>query len=225
MTMAFDGPIRVMLLDDHPVVRQGLLVELEKASNLVVAGSFETSRQMMQALAHDRVNVVLVDYSLGPHEVDGVNLIRTLRLRHPTVEILVVSGHYNPATVALAFRAGARGYVGKSQPIEEMIEAIRTVSAHRRYVDPSMAYALNRADVKANEDADEDGDHSLIAQVSLSPREQEVLRCVLDGMSVTQIANKFSRSVNTISTQKQAAFRKLGIRSDTELFKMQHQLG
>jgi two-component system, NarL family, captular synthesis response regulator RcsB len=65
---------------------------------------------------------------------------------------------------------------------------------------------------------------ALSEQARLSPREREVLRCVLDGMAVTAIARKFSRSVNTISTQKQAAYRKLGIRSDAELFKVQHSL-
>jgi two-component system, NarL family, captular synthesis response regulator RcsB len=215
--------IRVALLDDHPVVIHGLSAQLAQVPDISVVGEFETSRAVLAALATKEVDVLLMDYSLAPQEIDGVSLLRMLQVRFPSLEILVLSGHGNPATAALAMRAGARGFVGKMRPMSELIEAIRTVAARRRYVDQTLAYELEHAVGQTS--GTEEGATTLTGQASLSPREQEVLRCVLDGMAVTAIARKFSRSVNTISTQKQAAYRKLGIRTDAELFKIQQSLG
>ncbi|QAU25567.1 response regulator transcription factor [Dyella sp. M7H15-1] len=217
--------MRVALLDDHPVVLFGLSAQLGQLSDISVVGSFESSRALLVVLTSQEVDVLVMDYSLGPKEIDGVNLLRMLRLRFPKLEILVVSGYCNPATAALTIRSGARGFIGKISLMHELLDAIRTVAARQRYVDKVIAYELDLALKKVAADDDRGETATLAEQVSLSPREWEVLRCVLDGMAVTSIATKFSRSVTTISTQKQAAYRKLGIRTDAELFKVQHSLG
>ena len=224
MNQYAESSIRVALLDDHPVVLHGLSAQLESESNIAVVGRYETSRELLAGLARQHVDVLMMDYSLSPRDIDGVSLLRMLRLRFPHLEVLVVSGHDNPAMAALAMRSGARGFVSKARPVREWGDAIRTVAAHQRYLDTAMAYELEHAFSKAEENDRGAGVPALAQQAVLSPREQEVLRCVLDGMAVTSIAKKFSRSVNTISTQKQAAYRKLGIRSDAELFKVQHSL-
>jgi two-component system, NarL family, captular synthesis response regulator RcsB len=213
MNRETDRRIRVALLDDHPVVLYGLSAQLAQVPDMSMAGSFETSREMLAALARQEVDVLLMDYSLGATEIDGIGLLRMLRLRFPSLEILVLSGHANPATAALALRAGARGFVGKMRPMHEVLEAIRTVAARKRYIDTTMAYQFDQSQKNAVAEDAATGATMLATQASLSTREREVLRCVLDGMAVTAIAAKFSRSVNTISTQKQAAYRKLGIRS------------
>jgi two-component system capsular synthesis response regulator RcsB len=214
--------IRIALLDDHPVVLHGVSSQLAQVSDMYVAGEYSTSRELLAALAQREVDVLIMDYSLGPKEIDGVSLLRMLRIRFPSLEVLVVSGHGNPATAALAMRAGARGFVGKTRPMHELIDAIRTVATSKRYIDQSLVHGFEQASETAV--AEEGDTMTLAGQASLSLREREVLRCVLEGMTVTSIARKFSRSVNTISTQKQSAYRKLGIRSDAELFKVQHSL-
>jgi two-component system, NarL family, captular synthesis response regulator RcsB len=216
--------IRIALLDDHPVVLHGLAAQLESEPDVSVVGSYETSRQLLNGLATRQADVLMMDYSLSPKDIDGLSLLRMLRARFPSLEILVVSGHGNPAMAALAMRSGARGFVSKAQPVNEWIEAVRAVAARQRYLDPALAYELEHAMRNAADGSGMNAMPTLMEQISLSPREREVLRCVLDGMAVTSIARKFSRSVNTISTQKQAAYRKLGIRSDAELFKVQHSL-
>ncbi len=167
-----------------------------------------------------------------PNDIDGLNLIRALSIRFPDSKILVLSAHYNPATVALALRAGAHGFVGKNQPLSELVGAIRTVSRGQLYLAPDLtvefAYLLSDVavqDVNPVDALSAIAEDPLIHRTDLSPGEREVLRCCLNGMSVTQIAEQFGRSIKTISTQKHAAFRKLGIRTDNELFKMHHQLG
>jgi two-component system, NarL family, captular synthesis response regulator RcsB len=224
MNRQTDHRIRVALLDDHPVVLFGLSTQLKQVADISLIGSFETSRELLAALPAQDVDVLVMDYSLGPKEIDGVSLLRILRLRFPSLEILVMSGQNSPATAALAMRVGARGFVGKGRPMQELLEAIRSVAMRKRYVDSSIAYDLEQALKKVPADAESEETPTLTEQPSLSPREREVLRCVLDGMAVTAIARKFSRSVNTISTQKQAAYRKLGIRNDAELFRVQHSV-
>jgi len=224
MTWAGTNAIRIALLDDHAVVRHGLAARLKEESDFQVVGAYATSKDMMAALRASPADILLIDYSLGANDIDGLNLIRALKVRFPDSKILVSSSHYNPATVALAMRAGARGFVGKEQELSELVAAIRSVSVGRVHLNPLMAAEISSMLSSHGVEDDANGTDSLTDNTDLSPREREVLRCCLDGMSVTQIAEKFARSVKTISGQKQAAFRKLGVRNDNELFKIQHQL-
>lgn len=220
--------IRIIILDDHAVVRHGLSARLSEESDFDIVGIYASSKDMMSALQSQSVqaDLFLIDYSLGESDIDGLNLIRALKIRYPKGKILISSTHDNPATVALAMRAGAKGFVGKSQDLGELIQAIRTVMVGKEYINELVKAELNRTAISS--DAGTGGEsnlrNTLTGYYDLSPREREVLRCCLDGMTVTQIANKFARSVKTISGQKQSAFKKLGIRNDSELFKIQHQL-
>lgn len=213
--------LSVMLLDDHEVMRRGLELLLKQEHLIDVIGSFTTSRELFAALRERTADVLIVDYSLGPTEVDGLNLIRALKVRFPSEKVLVMSAHYNVATIALAMKAGARGFIGKGQEQKELVMAIRAVAAGRIYLSKDMSREIASQSTALSEHT---GESALINDVKLSPREREVLRCYLDGMSVTEIATKFSRSITTISAQKTAAYRKLGIRNDSELFKIRYQL-
>ena len=126
----------------------------------------------------------------------------------------------------MSIRAGAHGFVGKSQETDDLLQAIRTVARDRIYLAPAMSLELDKltGTQTVNSDLAFDANTRLTQYAELSPKESEVLRCCLDGMSVSQIAIKFVRSRKTISGQKQSAFRKLGIHSDTELFKLQTHL-
>ncbi|MNJ47935.1 Transcriptional regulatory protein RcsB [compost metagenome] len=173
------------------------------------------------------MDVLLIDYALGPTEIDGVSLIRALSSKFPESYILVLSSYYDPATVALALRMGARGFVGKSQDLSLVVKAIRTVASGSVYLDADMSYRITEISVAASEDSQSEisrGEDKLLAGARLSVKEREVIRCFLDGLTVSDIAQKFNRSAKTISTQKSMAFRKLGVCSDIELFKLKHML-
>lgn len=124
-------PIRVIVLDDHAVVRHGLAARLKQEADIEVAGMFASGRDIVRALkdATVEVDVLLMDYSLGPTEIDGLNLIRLIRVRYPDLKILVASAHHNKATVGMVMHAGARGFVGKEEELSELVRAIRTVAA------------------------------------------------------------------------------------------------
>ncbi len=223
-------PIRVVVLDDHAVVRHGLGARLKQEADIEVTGMFASGRDIVQALKDNavEVDVLLMDYSLGPAEIDGLNLIRLIRVRYPDLKILVASAHHNKATVGMVMHAGARGFVGKEEELSELVRAIRTVAAGGKRLNPTLAAEMERDTLNAapaDGSATESSELSaLVDRPELSPKEREVLRCCLDGMSVTDIAEKFARSIKTISSQKQSAYRKLGIRTDTELFKIKHEL-
>ena len=217
----------VLILDDHEVVLHGLRQCLSTEADIELRGFCSTSRELLDVLATRTADILIIDFMLGPQDVDGINLIKVLKLRFPSCKLLVLSAQYTPATAALVLHAGAHGFIGKSRPLDEVASAVRAVARGQIYLTRDMAMDLAEFSESALRPptALDSGEHTpLLASPLLSPREREVLRCCLDGMSVAQIAGKFSRSSNTISTQKQSAFRKIGIRNDNELFKMRNQL-
>jgi two-component system capsular synthesis response regulator RcsB len=213
--------LKVALLDDHAIVRHGLVNRLVQESEFEVVGVYARSRELMSGLATAPADVLLLDFVLGPDELDGVLLIRALRVKYPDCRILVFSAYHDSATVILALRVGARGFLGKGEDMSQLVKAIRVVASGAVYLSPDMAYRVAEA-TASNNDGDEKSREDAIRYVSLSSREQEVIRCYLAGMTITDIAEKFNRSIKTISTQKAAAFRKLGVVSNNELFKIKH---
>lgn len=222
--------IRIMLLDDHPFMLRGLEDSLKNEHYIQVVGSFSSSLALSAALREQPADLVLLDYSLGPDEVDGLNLVRWLKNHFPGVLLLVISAQHSPATVSMVLRCGADGFMGKDEPPAQLPIAIKSVVAGRGYLSSAMTDLLYNSPLSIDDNqtsflvGEVTGDAKLTVNSSLTVREHEVLRCCLDGLSVTQIAEKFSRSIKTISTQKQSAFKKLGVRSDNELFKIRDQL-
>jgi two-component system, NarL family, captular synthesis response regulator RcsB len=229
MSYASDSRIRIALLDDHAIVRDGIAAQLSTKPDFRVVGSYASGSAMMTGLRHTPADVLLLDYSLGPSELDGVSLIRAVRSQFPKSRILILSSFYDPATVALTLRVGANGFVGKVQELVEIANAIRLVAAGYSYLSPEMTALLPESVIAKkrwvrHEAAEAVASEDLTEGAKLSTREREVMRCYLDGMSITQIAEKFDRSIKTISTQKNSAFRKLGVTTDNALFKLKTKL-
>ncbi|QQU69947.1 response regulator transcription factor [Pseudomonas fluorescens] len=217
-------PVRIALLDDHAVVRHGLANTLAAEANFDVVGIYEKSRDLLAGLVSAPADLLLLDFSLSPDETDGVSLIRALRVKFPSCQILVLSAHHDPATVALAMRVGARGFVGKGEDMTQVVKAIRKVVSGAVYLSTDMTYRLaETVTSETRKDPSEASD--ALVQAELTSREQEVIRCYLAGMTVSEIAEKFNRSIKTISTQKTSAFRKLGVTSNNELFKLNKIIG
>ncbi|WP_458722481.1 response regulator [Pseudomonas brenneri] len=217
-------PIRIALLDDHAVVRHGLANTLAAETNFEVVGIYERSRDLIAGLATAPADLLLLDFSLSPDELDGVSLIRALRVKFPACQILILSSHHDPATVGLAMRVGARGFVGKGEDMTQLIKAIRKVASGAVYLSTDMTYRLAETVTSDTRKASDEVPDALIL-AELTSREQEVIRCYLAGMTITEIAEKFNRSIKTISTQKTSAFRKLGVTSNNELFKLNKIIG
>jgi len=220
------SPLRIALLDDHALIRDALKIRLSLEVDFKVTGAYKTSRELIEGLQSQPADLLILDYQLADGELDGLRLITSVRTRHPDVRIVIFSSMERPATVSLCIRAGANGFVGKTQETDELLKAVRMAALDRIYLAPEVAAALEKLPVPqlAEDEHSLEGDQALAEYSELSPKEREVLRCCLEGLSVSQVANKFARSRKTISGQKQAAFRKLGISTDNELFKLQAQL-
>lgn len=204
--------LRIALLDDHPVVRTGLIVRLSSETQMELTGIHGSSQALIEGLHTHPADIVLMDDVLPPRQLAGASLIQALRARFPSVRILVFSASPAPARVSLALRAGANGFVGKRQPMQELVNAIHAVAQGSVYVGAGTAG-------REPSSSDARKDHGS----ALSIRERDVMRCFLEGMTVSEIALKFNRSIKTISTQKASAFRKLGVSSNSDFFKLRDQ--
>lgn len=221
--------VRVVLLDDHPLVLYGLRKVLAKDPGITIVGTCTSSQELFSTLkSNNEIDVVAIDYELKPADTDGLNLIKTLNLRYPDIAILVVSSHYNPATVALALRGGAKGFIGKNRPPEEVTHAIYQVHKGKVYLDeemiPLLAQQQANGTLRTYSTNNPEEIKESLSLANLSPKEQEVIRCFILGMTVTDIAEKFNRSLKTVSGQKQSALRKLGLKADHEIFIIKDEL-
>lgn len=210
--------IRVVVLDDHPLVASGLKLNLDVEPDIEVVGTFHASRALMAAMRRSPCDVLLADYLLGENEPDGALLIEHLHALFPALRILVCSVHLSPAVVCACLDAGASGFFAKSSSLLELAPAVRAAARGVLY----LSSEVRRMVARRFEVSRQAGMPPPLARLTL--KEFEVVRCSLQGLSPTQIATKFSRSVKTISGHKITAFRKLGADSDAALFRMRKQL-
>ncbi|MEB5838129.1 response regulator transcription factor [Pantoea dispersa] len=215
---------QIAVLDDHPLIGKAMQYRLAQEPQLDLAGAFAQRQQLMAFLQRHPLDILVLDYMLGEDQLDGLQMVKQLRLHYPQLKILVSSAVEKPAIVQLLLKAGVQGFVGKSHDQEVLIDAIHQICRGKRFLTPDMMLELDKFQESDREMHDyltprQAGDDITLLLRELSPREIEVIRCYLDGLSITQIAGKYARSRKTISGQKQTALRKLGLRSDLELFK------
>lgn len=227
MNWSIANPLRVAVLDDHSLIRLALKSRLAREAEFKIVGVYAGSAELLSAMREIEIDLLILDYKLHDGELDGLHLIRQLRKQYPDLKILISSSEERPAVINMAIGAGACGFFGKSQPVDDLIKAIRTTASGRLYLSAQTAFDLRSLPVCGNEPQGLETPFTphtdtLLNNPLLSPKEREVLRCCLEGFGVTQIALKFYRSRKTISGQKQSAYKKLGIRGDAELFKLQH---
>ncbi|CAI8791106.1 response regulator transcription factor [Pseudomonas serboccidentalis] len=225
MRTSNSSSLRIALLDDHALIRLAVEARLSRERDICVAGLYRSGGELFESLRRDAVNFLILDFWLANNEIDGLRLIRSIRNHYPDLPILVSSSEESPAMIQLMRGSGANGFCGKSQEIDELVKAIRMVASGCAYfpqleVEGHKSRKIAEAGQLAGDSNQSISMNALLNHPALSVREQEVLRCFLDGVSVSQMAVRFSRSHKTISAQKQAGLRKLGIGSDQELFKM-----
>ena len=195
--------IRVVIVDDHSLVRDGLRARLSVVPGLLVVGEAASGEQALALAAADPPDLMLVD--VGMRGMNGIELATALRERHPQIRVLMLSMYDNREYVLSAIRAGARGYVLKESPTEEIIAAISAVWAGGNYYSAQVS--------------------SLVAQSGrmaspLTAREHEVLLLLAHGRSNKLVAKQLDISVRTVETHRLSLRRKLGVDSASELLKI-----
>lgn len=205
--------IRLLLVDDHAVVREGYRRLLESQSDLAIVGEAATAREAFEQYRLLTPDVLVLD--LGLPDMGGVELIRRLVQRDAGVRILVFTMHREPIFATQSLRAGALGYVTKSNPPQVMLDAVYQVAARRQTISPDIAPELALALLN----------QAVEPLAELSPREFEILRLLLDGHSSEEIGSRLSITAKTVQNCHYQIKAKLGVRSDIELTRVALKLG
>jgi two-component system response regulator NreC len=198
--------IRVLVVDDHAVVRSGLRLLIDAESDMETVGEAGTVRDAIFEARSTKPDLILMDVVM-PGE-SGLEGLPKLRHEHPDVKVLVLSMQDDPRYLREAFAAGASGYVLKEAADTEVVTAIREVAAGGRYVHPELGARLVAAEAEAARQADED---------PLSDREREVLRLLALGFTNQEIAKQLFISVRTAETHRAHVMQKLRLGSRAEL--------
>lgn len=201
------SPVRIALVDDHPVVLAGIRALLQGVPEVELVGEANTGATGLKAICDCSPDIAVIDLSLP--DISGMELARQIRRQCPHVKVIALTVHEDRAYVHPVLEAGARGYLLKRSAADELLRAIRAVDQGDIYLDPTIAekaVVTAPALAASNEDSGE-----------LSPREEDVLRLVAQGFSNKQIAGQLEVSVKSVETYKSRAAEKKGLRSRADI--------
>lgn len=192
------NPVRIFLVDDHPIVLAGIKAMVEVQPDLEVVGTVGDAESVMELVEKARPDLVVVDGSLPG--MDGIGLTRAIRARWPSIFILGLTLHEEGSYVRAFLKAGAQGFVLKRSAAEDLLQAIRAIVVGGIYVDPFVAAKVMVA--TASDATSTEG---------LSEREESVARLVARGMSNKEVSRELGLSIKTIETYRARACQKLGV--------------
>ncbi|MEZ5626072.1 MAG: response regulator transcription factor [Rhodocyclaceae bacterium] len=198
--------IRVLIADDHAIVRQGLRQILSDIEDMEVAGEACNGVEALQLSRDGQWDVVLMDVSMPDR--NGIDALKLIRKEHPRLPVLILSMYPEEQYAIRALKAGAAGYLTKQSAPEQLVTAIRQVASGKKYVSASLAMELAEA-------IGEDTDRPL--HEKLSDREYQTLCMIASGKTLTQIAEELNLSVKTVSVYRARLLEKMRLRNNAEL--------
>jgi two-component system, NarL family, captular synthesis response regulator RcsB len=209
---SYGRPVRIAIADDHPLLLSGLIHELEKLSNIVVAGVAHNSTELVDLLNREPVDVVISDYAMpGGNHGDGIALFGFLKRRFPKTHIIAVTMMSNPGVIRSLVTQGIHCILSKADSLTYVAGSLYAAISGKRFFSPSIEAIIKMHGI---------GDNGAASPVNnLTMRELEVVRLFVSGLTVSEIAERLHRSKQTVSTQKMSAMRRLGIRRDADLIK------
>lgn len=203
--------IRILLADDHAVLRSGLRALLERHEDIAVVGEATDGRELVQMAVKLEPDVVITD--IGMPNLNGTEATAQITSKHPNVKVIMLSMHSDEAYVLRALKAGARGYLLKESSSEaDLITALRAVHSGKAYFSPAISALLVEDYVRQLRDKDEVDSYEL-----LSPREREILQLIAEGKSNKDVANLLNLSLYTVETHRGNILQKLNLHSVPEL--------
>jgi two-component system invasion response regulator UvrY len=200
--------IRVLIADDHAIVRRGMVEILREAPDIAVTGEVGTGRQVLQSVQAADYDVLVLDIAMP--EGGGLEVLKQLQTLRPGLPVLMLSMYSEEQYAVRTLKAGAAGYLSKESVPDELIAAIRKIAERGRYITQSLAEKL--AMTLGNEPAAEPHE-------TLSDREYQVMCLMASGRTATEIAGELSLSVKTVSTYRTRLLQKLGLQSTAELIR------
>jgi len=200
--------IKILIADDHPVVRKGLKEIIEEHSDMKVVDEASTGQEVLEKVFKKEFDVVLLDISMPGKS--GLDILKELKSYRPKLTVLVLSMHPEEQYAVQVFKAGAAGYLTKKSAPDELLAALRKVSSGGKYVSSSLAEKLAYA-------LEHDTEKPL--HETLSAREYEVMRKIATGKAATDIARELFLSPKTISTYRTRILEKMGMKNNAELIR------
>lgn len=197
--------IKVLLVDDHTVVRNGVRLMLSSAADIEVAGEATSAVEAVQAINAQRFDVALIDIALPGK--NGLDLLKSLQISHPELAVLILSTYAEDIYAMRAIKLGAAGYLTKDSSAATLVEAVRKASKGGKYVSPSLAEKF----------ASVIGGKSAATHEVLSDRELEVLKLLARGESLVNIGERLHLSPKTVTTYRSRILDKMGLGSNAEL--------
>jgi DNA-binding NarL/FixJ family response regulator len=184
---------RCLGVDDHPVLRKGLALMLGDIDDVELVGTVETGEEAIEAVRKLKPNIVLMDVRLPG--IDGISAVKRIHEAAPNVQFVIFSAYGDKRLLSDAIAAGARGYVMKGSPPEDLLRAIRTVAGGQPFVDPSLSPALIMTEAG-------------VAEQALSEREREILQLLAEGYHTEEIARRIGLSVETVKADTRRVIAK-----------------
>ncbi len=199
-------PIRVLIADDHAIVREGLKQILATTEDIIVSGSAESAADAIKLVRSTPCHAMLLDISLPDRS--GIELLKQIKKEYPKIAVLMLSMHREDQYAIRAIKAGASGYLNKQSAPTELVTAIRQVASGRKHISPALAEAL------ANQIGN---DNETPPHETLSDREYQTLIMIASGKSVGDIAEELSLSVKTVSMYRTRSLEKMKLKNNAEL--------
>jgi DNA-binding NarL/FixJ family response regulator len=201
-------PAKVLIVDDHPMVREGLTLRMSTRPDLKVCGEAATEEEALALVRETNPELVLIDISLKSG--NGIELVKQIKSRHPAVKMLVISGFQESLYAERALRAGALGYLNKQESNDKVLDAIHTVLTGQHYFSPGITQRLIKQALGGERE-----NTSTIG--NLTDRELEIFRMIGEGLTSSAIAKGLFLSTHTIDTHRENIKRKLGLTNAGEL--------
>ena len=203
--------IRVLICDDHLIVRQGIKQVLAEADDIRVLGEAASGPEAIQLARAVQIDVVLLDIAMPQR--DGLDILKALKSEFPKLPVLMLSTYPDRQYAVRSLKLGAAGYLNKSADSEQMIDAVRSVARGKLFITPSVAEQLAGAIGAGGRPVDDEQP----LQEKLSHREYQVFKLLAAGRSVGEIAGQLVLSPNTVSTYRTRVLEKIAVRNDVEL--------
>jgi two-component system response regulator NreC len=202
--------IRILLADDHTVMRAGLRLLLERQTDLAVIGEAEDGRQTVELVDAKEPNVVVMDISMP--KLNGIEATRQIVSKHPKTSVVILSVHADESYVMRALKAGAKAYLLKDSAEADLIRAIRAVSEGKSFFSPAVSKMLLEDYIRQLQERGEEDSYEL-----LTTREREILQLLAEGKSNKDVANMLNLSLYTVETHRAHILQKLGLHTIPDL--------